>query len=178
MAIDVETLSAARTYTDDSLKGVGSVQGKNCTIQEITKEGTTNTVTFAWTDDQGNVSTSTMIVEDGKDGVDGQPGSPGEKGEPGNDGQPGEKGDPGEKGADGDPGVDGKDGVTFIPSIDSEGVLSWTNDGGLDNPNPFKIGQSTESSEVIKDIESDISDLQSAISALTTAATYICDNLT
>lgn len=149
MALSVETLALAKSYTDETLKGVGAVQGKNCTIQEIKKQGTTNTVTFAWTDDSGNVSTSTMIVEDGKDGVDGQPGAdgaPGVKGDPGNDGQPGAKGDPGETGQ---PGADGKDGVTFIPSVDSEGVLSWTNDGGLNNPTPIKMDYSEEVSEAL-----------------------------
>lgn len=149
MAISVETLALAKSYTDETLKGVGAVQGKNCTIQEIKKQGTTNTVTFAWTDDSGNVSTSTMIVEDGKDGVDGEPGAdgaPGVKGDPGNDGQPGAKGDPGETGQ---PGADGKDGVTFIPSVDSEGVLSWTNDGGLNNPTPIKMDYSEEVSEAL-----------------------------
>lgn len=149
MALSVETLALAKAYTDETMQGVGAVQGKNCTIQDITKEGTTNTVTFAWTGNDGNVSTSTMIVEDGKDGADGQPGAPGEKGEPGNDGQPGEKGDPGEKGADGAPGADGKDGVTFIPMVDSEGILSWTNDGGLDNPNSIKMDYSEEVSEAL-----------------------------
>lgn len=28
----------------------------------------------------------------------------------------------------------GKDGVTFTPSVDEDGLLSWTNDGGLENP--------------------------------------------
>lgn len=28
----------------------------------------------------------------------------------------------------------GKDGVTYFPSVDSEGNLSWTNDGDLENP--------------------------------------------
>lgn len=28
-------------------------------------------------------------------------------------------------------GQDGKDGITFVPHIDDEGILSWTNDGGL-----------------------------------------------
>lgn len=32
----------------------------------------------------------------------------------------------------------GKDGVTFFPSV-SDGVLSWTNDGGLENPEPVDI---------------------------------------
>lgn len=36
-------------------------------------------------------------------------------------------------------GSSGKDGVTFIPSVSSEGVISWTNDGELDNPSPINI---------------------------------------
>ena len=38
-----------------------------------------------------------------------------------------------------DSGTDGKDGVTFTPSVDSEGNLSWTNDGGLPNPETVNI---------------------------------------
>lgn len=30
-------------------------------------------------------------------------------------------------------------GVTFIPSVSAEGVISWTNDGELENPNPVNI---------------------------------------
>ena len=37
--------------------------------------------------------------------------------------------------------VRGLDGVTFTPSISEDGVLSWTNDGGLENPEPFNIGE-------------------------------------
>lgn len=33
----------------------------------------------------------------------------------------------------------GKNGVTFIPSVSEAGILSWTNDGGLTNPNPVNI---------------------------------------
>lgn len=36
-------------------------------------------------------------------------------------------------------GSGGENGVTFIPSISPDGVLSWTNDGGLPNPPPIKI---------------------------------------
>ena len=31
-------------------------------------------------------------------------------------------------------GADGKNGVTFTPEVSAAGVLSWTNDGGLENP--------------------------------------------
>lgn len=39
----------------------------------------------------------------------------------------------------GTPGIDGTDGVTFIPSVSQEGIISWTNDGGLLNPTPVNI---------------------------------------
>ncbi len=41
-----------------------------------------------------------------------------------------------EGGADG---KDGEDGATFIPSVSSEGVISWTNNGGLPNPSAVNI---------------------------------------
>lgn len=36
-------------------------------------------------------------------------------------------------------GADGADGVTFYPNVDADGNLSWTNDGGLTNPDPVNI---------------------------------------
>lgn len=33
----------------------------------------------------------------------------------------------------------GADGVTFTPSVSADGVISWTNDGGKDNPAPVNI---------------------------------------
>ena len=33
----------------------------------------------------------------------------------------------------------GQDGTTFTPSVSSDGTLSWTNDGGKDNPTPVNI---------------------------------------
>ena len=40
---------------------------------------------------------------------------------------------------EGVPGKDGVDGTTFIPSVSSEGVISWTNDGDKENPLPQSI---------------------------------------
>lgn len=34
----------------------------------------------------------------------------------------------------GSDGMDGKDGVTFTPTINQDGILSWTNNGNLPNP--------------------------------------------
>lgn len=33
----------------------------------------------------------------------------------------------------------GTPGATFIPSVSEDGVISWTNDGGLENPAPVNI---------------------------------------
>ena len=42
-------------------------------------------------------------------------------------------------------------GVTFTPSISDDGVLSWTNDGGKDNPKPLKINSITFTPSVSAD---------------------------
>lgn len=52
------------------------------------------------------------------------------------DGPQGPKGVPGERGEPGEPGADG---VTFTPAVSSEGVISWTNNGGKTNPQPVNI---------------------------------------
>lgn len=36
-------------------------------------------------------------------------------------------------------GGSGSDGATFFPEVSEEGVISWTNDGGYDNPEPVNI---------------------------------------
>lgn len=36
-------------------------------------------------------------------------------------------------------GVAGEDGATFIPNVSEEGIISWTNDKGLENPEPMNI---------------------------------------
>ena len=35
--------------------------------------------------------------------------------------------------------IPGVKGTTFIPSVSSEGIISWTNDGDLPNPEPVNI---------------------------------------
>ena len=49
-------------------------------------------------------------------------------------GAKGDKGDPGTDGKDGTDGAPGQAGTTFTPSVSSDGVLSWTNDGSRPNP--------------------------------------------
>ena len=52
--------------------------------------------------------------------------------------------------------VSGKDGVTFTPHVSKDCVLSWTNDGGLDNPPPMDLYPHDEWSTVPEEgIESD-----------------------
>lgn len=81
----------------------------------------------------------------GDKGDKGEPGADGAKGEPGSPGQQGPAGPAGPAGADGAPGKDGSngapgtDGTTFTPSVSSDGVLSWTNDGGKANPTSVNI---------------------------------------
>ena len=53
------------------------------------------------------------------------------------------KGDNGADGTNGADGANGADGVTFTPSVDSAGNLSWTNDGGLSNPATVNIKGAT-----------------------------------
>ena len=43
------------------------------------------------------------------------------------------------KGGASDPGILGKDGTTFTPAVSASGDLSWTNDGGKENPETVNI---------------------------------------
>ena len=66
----------------------------------------------------------------------------GARGEKGDKGEPGETGTPGRDGADGTDGQNGEpgqNGATFTPSVSTDGVLSWTNDGGKQNPASVSI---------------------------------------
>lgn len=57
-------------------------------------------------------------------------------------GAPGKDGEDGYtpvKGTDYFDGEDGSDGATFVPSVSADGVLSWANNGGLENPASVNI---------------------------------------
>lgn len=54
-------------------------------------------------------------------------------------GPKGETGARGPAGADGAKGVDGAKGATFTPAVSAAGLLSWSNDGGLTNPEAVNI---------------------------------------
>lgn len=57
----------------------------------------------------------------------------------GDTGEAGTNGTNGQNGQDGANGQDGSNGSTFTPSVSAEGIISFTNDGGLENPIPVNI---------------------------------------
>ena len=66
-------------------------------------------------------------------------GQDGQDGKDGKDGQNGQDGKDGKDGQDGQNGQDGQDGTTFTPAVSSDGIISWTNDGGKQNPASVNI---------------------------------------
>lgn len=67
-------------------------------------------------------------------GPQGETGPQGPKGDTGATGPTGPAGPQGETGATGATGETGATGTTFTPAVSSAGVISWTNDGGKQNP--------------------------------------------
>lgn len=126
-------------------KGEDGAPGKDGTNGTNGKDGVTFTPSvsdaglLSWTNDGGKTNPKSVNIKgpkgdagaDGAPGKDGGTGPQGPKGDPGADGK---DGGTGPQGPQGNPGVDGKDGTTFTPSVSASGDLSWTNDGGKDNP--------------------------------------------
>lgn len=102
----------------------------------------------------GQDSGITPVKVIGPEGPAGKDGEVGPQGPPGVDGTVsfadlteeqreslrGEQGPEGPEGPQGLPGIDGSQGatgergVTYTPYVSTDGVISWTNNGGLDNP--------------------------------------------
>lgn len=79
------------------------------------------------------------------------------------DGAKGDDGAPGIPGSPGAAGPPGADGTTFTPSVDVNGDLSWTNDGGKPNPATVNIkgpkgdkGEKGDGSDITVDTNLDI----------------------
>ncbi len=78
----------------------------------------------------------------GPKGDTGETGPQGPQGEQGIQGPKGDKGDKGDTGEPGTPGAKGDTGETgpyFIPTVDENGYISWTNTGELENPTTQNI---------------------------------------
>lgn len=78
--LDLRTLAAAKTYTDESLLGGGAIKGANAVIAQIKRGATENEVVFEWTLADGSKQTDSIIVKNGKDGEKGKDGEQGETG--------------------------------------------------------------------------------------------------
>lgn len=86
---DVELIGMLKTYVAKSLVGAGALKGASCTIKSIVYASGINTVTFEWTDDNGDKQESTMLVYDGATGATGSTGPQGPEGPSGADGTDG-----------------------------------------------------------------------------------------
>ncbi len=75
----------------------------------------------------------------GAQGPKGDPGATGPQGTQGPAGPAGPAGPKGEQGIQGPEGRRGDKGTTFTPAVSDAGDLSWTNDGGLSNPETVNI---------------------------------------
>lgn len=75
----------------------------------------------------------------GDQGDPGPQGPEGPQGQQGIQGETGPQGEPGPAGQQGPQGEKGDPGPVFTPSVSTEGVLSWTNNGSLANPDPVSI---------------------------------------
>ena len=65
MAVNLVTLALAKTYTNETVIGMGALKGAPCTIKKIEKTNGQNIVTFEWTDTEGGKHTSELRVDDG-----------------------------------------------------------------------------------------------------------------
>ena len=65
MGLEILTLGSSKTYTDESLIGLGALKGAPCTIKSITEVDGGQKVTFEWTGTSGTKQTSEMTVKNG-----------------------------------------------------------------------------------------------------------------
>lgn len=63
--LSIETYALAKKYTDETAAQFGGLKGASCKIKSIVKGNGRNVVTFEWENNEGEIRTSEMIVEDG-----------------------------------------------------------------------------------------------------------------
>lgn len=131
------------TITVD-LGGAKLVQGPQGPVGPVFTPSISADGVVSWTNNGGLENPDPVSVK-GDTGPQGPKGDKGDKGDTGATGPRGETGPQGATGATGaqgpkgDKGDKGDTGYVFTPSINSEGVVSWTNNGGLDNPEPVSV---------------------------------------
>lgn len=69
MSLDIKTLAAAKSYTDQSLQGAGAIVGKNVQVSKIEPIKGGNRVTFTYTLDNGTQKNSYLEVMNGEQGA-------------------------------------------------------------------------------------------------------------
>lgn len=151
--MDVVTLQMAKKYTEETMMGAGAIKGDK---GDPGPQGPVGP--------QGPAGPAGPMGPTGEQGPAGPAGAAGEQGPAGADGKDGfsptvsvEKITGGNqititdaegphsfdvmdgKDGTGGGGEGGENGATFIPSVSEDGVISWTNDGGLENPEPVNI---------------------------------------
>jgi hypothetical protein len=99
---------------------------------------------LSWVNDGSLSNPSTVNIkgpkgDKGDKGDRGPVGPQGEKGPKGDTGDKGDRGPEGPQGTTGSTGAPGKNGATFFPTVDTDGNLSWVNDGSLSNPSTVNI---------------------------------------
>lgn len=127
----------------------GAAGASIMSIEKSSQSGTTSTYTITMSD--GQTFDFEVQADKGEKGDKGDTGATGPKGPQGEQGPAGivvQETEPtgpehpvwvNPKGSASDPSISGKDGTTFTPSVSASGDLSWTNDGGKENPETVNI---------------------------------------
>ena len=93
---------------------------------------------ISWTNNAG-LPNPTPVDISGPQGPKGDTGDTGATGPQGEQGETGPQGPQGIQGEQGPQGIKGETGPYYTPSVSSNGDLSWTNNGGLQNPTTVNI---------------------------------------
>lgn len=137
---NVGTAAPYRIYMYDNgeWRDMGQLQGAKGDAGDDGADGTTFTPSvdasgnLSWTNDGGKENPQTVNIK-GAQGIQGPVGPAGSQG------ATGPQGPAGPQGASGNDGADGANGTTFIPSVDANGIISWTNSDGKENPASVNI---------------------------------------